>query len=330
MPTSEIRADWAAQRIKDLDLVRAVTSALFGRWSSKRGEVIKTLIDQFQYPRLGPGQMWEVARDRIRDAGRGRPARSPRGPGRARRIVGDRVPDPRRRGPADPLPGPALPLDPAGPRADPRHEPAGASRGDRGRRVAQVPRLHHRRPDRRPRRDFPDNWIYIHEPGVRVGRVQNFKNWSPDLVPDPSKTSLGLEYFCFEGDDIWTMPDAELVALGTPGDRYDRPRFGLRSHRRLRGPDAQGLPGLRRALSVPPGGHPRLARVAREPRAGRPQRHAQVQQPGSLDDDRPPGRPEHPRPRLLRHLEGQYRRRVSRRIGRGPARRPRSSRTATG
>jgi protoporphyrinogen oxidase len=61
---------------------------------------------------------------------------------------------------------------------------------------------------------FPDNWIYIHEPDVRVGRIQNFKNWSPDLVPDPSKSSLGLEYFCFEGDDLWTKPDAELIALG--------------------------------------------------------------------------------------------------------------------
>jgi protoporphyrinogen oxidase len=61
---------------------------------------------------------------------------------------------------------------------------------------------------------FPDTWIYIHEPDVRVGRIQNFKNWSPDLVPDQSKTSLGLEYFCFEGDDLWTMPDADLVALG--------------------------------------------------------------------------------------------------------------------
>ncbi len=61
---------------------------------------------------------------------------------------------------------------------------------------------------------FPDNWIYIHEPDVRVGRVQNFKNWSPDLVPDPSKTSLGLEYFCFEGDDLWTTSDSDLIALG--------------------------------------------------------------------------------------------------------------------
>jgi protoporphyrinogen oxidase len=61
---------------------------------------------------------------------------------------------------------------------------------------------------------FPDNWIYIHEPDVRVGRIQNFKNWSPDLVPDPSTSSLGLEYFCFEGDDLWTRSDADLIALG--------------------------------------------------------------------------------------------------------------------
>jgi protoporphyrinogen oxidase len=60
---------------------------------------------------------------------------------------------------------------------------------------------------------FPDNWIYIHEESVKVGRIQNFKNWSPEMVPDASKTCLGLEYFCFEGDDLWSMADADLVAL---------------------------------------------------------------------------------------------------------------------
>jgi protoporphyrinogen oxidase len=62
---------------------------------------------------------------------------------------------------------------------------------------------------------FPDNWIYIHDEAVKVGRIQNFKNWSPEMVPDPSQTCLGLEYFCFEGDDLWSMPDADLVALAT-------------------------------------------------------------------------------------------------------------------
>src|SRR4029079_17889956 len=60
---------------------------------------------------------------------------------------------------------------------------------------------------------FPDNWIYIHDPEVKVGRIQNFKNWSPEMVPDPDKTCLGLEYFCFEGDGLWNMPDQELIQL---------------------------------------------------------------------------------------------------------------------
>src|SRR5688572_1955284 len=58
---------------------------------------------------------------------------------------------------------------------------------------------------------FPDNWIYVHEPDVQVARIQNFKNWSPEMVPDPDKSSLGLEYFCNEGDDVWNMADADLV-----------------------------------------------------------------------------------------------------------------------
>ncbi|MHC4455154.1 MAG: hypothetical protein ACYSWS_10765, partial [Planctomycetota bacterium] len=61
---------------------------------------------------------------------------------------------------------------------------------------------------------FPDNWIYIHEPDVKLGRIQNYKNWSPYMVPDPDKTCLGLEYFCFEGDDLWTMSNRELTELG--------------------------------------------------------------------------------------------------------------------
>jgi protoporphyrinogen oxidase len=61
---------------------------------------------------------------------------------------------------------------------------------------------------------FPDNWIYVHDPRVKLGRIQNFKNWSPDMVPDPRLTCLGLEYFCFEGDGLWSMPDADLVKLG--------------------------------------------------------------------------------------------------------------------
>src|SRR5713226_7337649 len=61
---------------------------------------------------------------------------------------------------------------------------------------------------------FSDNWPYIHDPTVKAGRVQNFKHWSPDMVPDLTKTSLGLEYFCNEGDALWTILDADLIALG--------------------------------------------------------------------------------------------------------------------
>jgi protoporphyrinogen oxidase len=78
---------------------------------------------------------------------------------------------------------------------------------------------------------FPDNWIYIHDPSVRVGRIQNFKNWSPSMVPDERKTCLGLEYFCFEGDGLWTMEDRALIELAgkelaqlgicAPGEVFD-------------------------------------------------------------------------------------------------------------
>jgi protoporphyrinogen oxidase len=60
---------------------------------------------------------------------------------------------------------------------------------------------------------FPDNWIYIHEPNVKVARIQNYKNWSEAMTPDQSKSSLGMEYFCNQGDELWSMADADLVAL---------------------------------------------------------------------------------------------------------------------
>jgi protoporphyrinogen oxidase len=70
---------------------------------------------------------------------------------------------------------------------------------------------------------FPDNWIYVHDPHVKVGRIQNYNNWSPEMVPDPNTTCLGLEYFCFEGDGLWTMPDADLIELG----KRETGRLGL-------------------------------------------------------------------------------------------------------
>ncbi len=214
MPTNEISADWAAQRIKGLSLVRAVTSALFGSRSKSKGEVIKTLIDSFQYPRLGPGQMWEAARDKIR--GQGGAVHHDR---RVVRIDHDgtavtsfvardaqgRVTEYLGQNFISTLPVRDLirAMNPAPPK-----EVLEAAESLKYRDFLTVVLIVDRA------ETFPDNWIYIHEPDVSVGRVQNFKNWSPDLVPDQSKSSLGLEYFCFEGDDLWTKSDEDLIALG--------------------------------------------------------------------------------------------------------------------
>ncbi|WP_083670092.1 NAD(P)/FAD-dependent oxidoreductase [Singulisphaera sp. GP187] len=213
MPTNEITAEWAAQRIKGLSLVRAVTNALFGSRKSN-GEVIKTLIESFQYPRLGPGQMWECARDKIREKG-----------GAVhldRRVVqiehdGSAVTTFVTKDSNGKLTAyhgenfvSTLPIRELIRCMSPQPPDAvvKAAESLRYRDFLTVVLIVDRA------ETFPDTWIYIHEPDVRLGRVQNFKNWSPDLVPDPTKSSLGLEYFCFEGDDLWTMPDAELIELG--------------------------------------------------------------------------------------------------------------------
>ncbi len=223
MSTKEITAEWAAQRIKGLDLTKTVVNALLGRWTGRKGEVIKTLIDSFQYPRLGPGQMWEAARDKVRaggnavhhdrrvvridhDGGRVTAMVARDGQGRETRYEGEHF--------VSTLPIRALiaAMTPAAPA-----EVVQAAESLRYRDFLTVVLILD------GAETFPDNWIYIHEPDVRVGRIQNFKNWSPDLVPDSSRSSLGLEYFCFEGDDLWAMADADLVALG----RAEVERIGL-------------------------------------------------------------------------------------------------------
>jgi protoporphyrinogen oxidase len=214
MSTDTISPDWAAQRVKGLDLYRTVLNAFLGGRKTKNGEVIKTLIDRFQYPRLGPGQMWEAARDKVKAGGSAvhmdaavelvehdgssvtsfvtRDAK-----GRRTRYLGHHF--------VSTLPVRSL-IRAMRPAAPP--EVVAAAESLRYRDFLTVVLIVDK-PE-----TFPDNWIYIHEPQVKLGRVQNFKNWSPAMVPDPSKSSLGLEYFCFEGDDLWTMPDADLIALG--------------------------------------------------------------------------------------------------------------------
>ena len=212
--TKELSADWAAQRIKSLDLWLVIKSALLPkRAPTTRGEIVTTLIDQFRYPRLGPGQMWEKVASILQSRGQsvlmGRSiAAIKHDGGRVRAVVTRDV-----NGATEEHAGTdfvsSIPireliqlLEPAAPAAV---RQAANALGYRDfisiALMIDKPNL------------FPDNWIYIHDPAVRVGRIQNFKNWSPDMVPDQNKTCLGLEYFCFEGDGLWTMDDAALVDL---------------------------------------------------------------------------------------------------------------------
>jgi protoporphyrinogen oxidase len=215
MPCTEISADWAAQRIKDLDLVAAVKNALMGDGRARdKGEVITTLIDRFHYPRHGPGMMWEQCVDRLAERGvptrlgawverlhveGGRIVRATvrNGDGASEEVAADHFIS------SMPLRELVLCLDPP-----PPPEVVAAAERLRYRDFLTVVLL--------VDRDelFPDNWIYIHSPEVKVGRVQNFKNWSPHMVADPAKTTLGLEYFVQEGDELWASSDEDLLALG--------------------------------------------------------------------------------------------------------------------
>ncbi|RAI45190.1 NAD(P)/FAD-dependent oxidoreductase [Rhodoplanes roseus] len=219
MSCDEISADWAAQRIKGLDLKVAVIHALKRSMGGSKpkpaaaGElVVKTLIETFRYPRKGPGMMWDAAARKIRERG-------------AQVLMGrDLVSlayDPRRElwdvevATAD---GPehytawhvisSAPLAELVDKIRPRPISTFHARALRYRDFLTVA-LMVDKPDL-----FPDNWIYIHDPSVKVGRVQNFRSWSPEMVP-AGRTCLGLEYFCFEGDGVWTAPDDELIALAT-------------------------------------------------------------------------------------------------------------------
>lgn len=210
VPCTEIRAEWAAQRIKGLSLTAAIVNAVFK--PKKQG--IKTLIERFEYPRLGPGMMWERFKEYVEEKGievrLGSEITKVHWDGK--RIVGAEV-TPRGGQPyyveatdfisSMPIRELIAKMHPPAPR-----EVRDAANGLRYRDFLTValvidePHL------------FDDNWIYVHSPDVKLGRIQNFKNWSPEMVPDPGKTCLGLEYFVFEGDDLWTMSDDALIKLG--------------------------------------------------------------------------------------------------------------------
>ncbi|HSS92531.1 MAG TPA: NAD(P)/FAD-dependent oxidoreductase, partial [Candidatus Dormibacteraeota bacterium] len=210
--TRELSADWAAQRIKSLDLWLVIKSAfLTHRRPTNRGDLITTLIDRFRYPRLGPGQMWERVAEIHRERGRpvllGRSVdRIKHEGGRVRSVVTKTTDGNTEEHEGSefistmPIRELVSRLDPAAPDSV-REAADGLSYRDFISVAVMIDRAD----------VFPDNWIYIHDPSVKVGRIQNFKNWSPDMVPDQSKTCLGLEYFCFEGDGLWTSRDEALV-----------------------------------------------------------------------------------------------------------------------
>ncbi|MGB3335940.1 MAG: NAD(P)/FAD-dependent oxidoreductase [Devosia sp.] len=212
MDCAEISADWAAQRIKGLNLYQAIISS-FGIGSKpKDGGVIKTLINSFRYPRLGPGQMWERARDRILDNGgkvmMGSTITSisqHAGTGQWVAIVTDAA-GKETKVTADHLVSTAA-INELVRMLGADKDPAvsAASSGLRYRDFIIIGLI------TRGQQSFDDNWIYIHDPDVKVGRIQNFKSWSPDMVPDPDTACYGMEYFCNAGDDTWDMADADLI-----------------------------------------------------------------------------------------------------------------------
>ena len=210
---SVMPADWAAQRIKNLSLGRAVLDALLPRRGGRTD--VTSLIEEFLYPRLGPGMMWDRAAEQVTDRGGTIVMHATaevirHDAGKVTEIV-VRTAEGEMTMPASggvissmPLGHLVNALEPAPP-ADVLEAASTLTHRDFLTVAITVPED----------AAFPDNWIYIHAPDVEVGRVQNFRSWSPQMVPESGKTCLGLEYFVTEGDELWTSSDDDLVALGT-------------------------------------------------------------------------------------------------------------------
>jgi protoporphyrinogen oxidase/predicted dehydrogenase len=208
IPGSEIRSLWAAQRIKNFSLPKAILRML-----GLQREHVTTLIEEFQYPRLGPGQMWEAFAAHAEDAGipihlRQQCVAVRHSEGRARSIVLRQNGDVFEHAVDSVISSIALQdlilcLDPP-----PPPEVKAAARSLRYRDLVLVALM---TSEAEP---FPDNWIYLHDPETRAGRVQNYGAWSEDMVR-PGTTCLGVEYFSFQGDEIWEMSDEQAVELAT-------------------------------------------------------------------------------------------------------------------
>jgi protoporphyrinogen oxidase len=212
MSCKEISADWAAQRIKGLSLTTAIINALLPKQRPSKGKkVVKTLIGSFRYPRYGPGMMWECCAARVKEMG---------GTVLLGRRVTECVYDASRKT------WNIVTTDPSGHRETftgehvvstaPMRELASMLKPAISATAAEAAsKLKYR--DfitvaliLRERNAFSDNWIYVHDPSVMVGRIQNFKSWSPEMVPDQSMVCYGLEYFCFEHCGLWSLTDEQL------------------------------------------------------------------------------------------------------------------------
>jgi protoporphyrinogen oxidase len=213
IPCTEIRADWAAQRIKNNSLRKALWNAFTGANDTA------SMIEQFEYPRLGPGQMWELCASRVLKHG---------GKIHMRRKItaiertGNRV-----------IAVHSVPADSQDALDKQRHEADQfISTTDLVRLVnmmqPEAPPAIREAASKLKYRDFlivtlildhpdpfPDNWIYVHSPDVKVGRIQNFRAWSPDMVPEANRSSIGMEYFCHSDDGLWKMSDRELVKMAS-------------------------------------------------------------------------------------------------------------------
>ena len=212
MSCDEISADWAAQRIKGLNLGAAIFDGLRRSLGLRKKSGAKSLIESFRYPRRGPGMMWEACAQKI--VARGGQVRLGR---RITKLSFDEKSHlwtVTARGPDGQVETIAA-----------RHVISSAPIAELMAAITPTPlSLLHARELKyrdfitvvligRTSHELPDNWVYVHDPSVKVGRVQNFRSWSPEMIPDGVSTCLGLEYFCFEGDGLWNAPDEELVAL---------------------------------------------------------------------------------------------------------------------
>jgi protoporphyrinogen oxidase len=214
IPCDEIRAEWASQRIKGLSLATAVKDALLKNQNNtnNRKDVVKTLIDEFDYPKFGPGMMWQAVARIVQENG----SEILMG-AQVEGLVwsGNRVEalELARNGQTELVIGSdfisSMPIREAIQKFKPTvpNEVLDAANDLKYRDFLTVALIVNKSDI------FPDNWIYVHDPRAEVGRIQNFKNWSPHMVDDQDKTCLGLEYFCFENDTLWEMDDEDLVEL---------------------------------------------------------------------------------------------------------------------